>query len=233
MHIVGIDLGTTHTVVARADARANAEPRIVHVAQLVTATETEAREVLPSCLYAPLSHERFDDPWSDAPWGVGEFARRRGAEVPARFVGSAKSWLGYGAVDRTAAILPWGAEDDGVPRISPLDASAKYLAHVRHACQGEIAFDSTSDALVVLTVPASFDEAARELTVEAARLAGLRRTCRSFASRGVLHRSQFFSNALPSAITCCLAATTWTSHSPMLRSRDCSRRRAAHRWARL
>jgi hypothetical protein len=135
--------------------------------------------VLPSFLYfgetTEIESGALALPWDARPAAVvGVLARDRGAEAPARQVASAKSWLAHPAVDRRAAILPWGAEAG--PRISPVDASARYLAHVRDAWNATIA--GGDDRLlfqhqtIVLTVPASFDEEARELTVEAARAAG-------------------------------------------------------------
>jgi molecular chaperone DnaK (HSP70) len=173
---VGIDLGTTHTVVAWADLAGSAPPAIFPVPQLVTPTEVAARPLYPSCLYAPVPGERAADPFGEAPWVSGELARRRGAEVPGRLVASAKSWLCHAGVDRAAPILPWGAAEDAadLPRISPIDASARYLAHVRRAWDEAFPADPLADQEVVLTVPASFDEVARELTLEAARRAGLR-----------------------------------------------------------
>ncbi|MDB4996991.1 MAG: DnaK-related protein, partial [Myxococcaceae bacterium] len=172
--IVGIDLGTTHTLVAWADASApaGATPAIFPIPQLVTPTDTEALPLLPSCLWAPAPDEAIADPFGDAPWVVGEAARRRGAEVPGRLVASAKSWLSYAGVDRTAAILPWGAEED-VPRVSPVEASARYLAHVKRTWDEAFPDAPLAEQEVVLTVPASFDEAARELTLEAAARAGI------------------------------------------------------------
>lgn len=176
--IVGIDLGTSHTVVAWTDAD-DGEAHIFRIPQQITATESEARDMLPSCLYAPLASERSDDepPTDDATWIPGEHARRRGAEVSTRFVASAKSWLCHGAADRQAAILPYGAEDesetDDSPRISPVDASARFLRHVREAWDREHPDFPLAEQEVVLTVPASFDEVARELTIDAATRAGL------------------------------------------------------------
>jgi molecular chaperone DnaK (HSP70) len=170
--VVGIDLGTTHTLVAYAEARAGAEPRVLPIPQLVTAHEVEARALLPSCLYAPLEGEAPEDPWNEAPFRVGEYARRRGAEVPGRVVASAKSWLCHPGVDRNAPILPWGEGDD-VPRVSPVEASARYLAHVRAAFDAAFPETPLAEQDVVLTVPASFDEDARELTVLSAQRAGL------------------------------------------------------------
>ncbi|WP_437645086.1 Hsp70 family protein [Sorangium sp. So ce362] len=174
--IVGIDLGTTHTVVAWAERDAGPGAiRVFSIPQLVTATEVEARPLLPSLLYAPLPGEAPADPFGDAPFAIGEHARRRGGEVPGRLIASAKSWLCHPTVDRTAPILPWGAPEDAasLPRVSPLDASARLLAHVRRTWDDAFPDRPLAAQEVVLTVPASFDQVARELTVEAARSAGL------------------------------------------------------------
>jgi molecular chaperone DnaK (HSP70) len=175
--LVGIDLGTTNTVVAFASARSDVEPEILPIPQLVTATEVASRAMLPSALYAPIDAERLADPGGDAPWVGGEYAKRRGAEVPGRQVASAKSWLAHGAVDRRASILPWGAgavdTETEAPRISPVDASARYLEHLRRAWDAAHPGAPLAEQEVVLTVPASFDETARELTLEAANSVGL------------------------------------------------------------
>jgi molecular chaperone DnaK (HSP70) len=168
--IVGIDLGTTNTLVAHAGRRGT---EVFLIPQLVAPGSVEAQTLFPSCLYAPLEGESPIDPFGDAPWVAGELARRRGAEVPGRFVASAKSWLCHPSVDRTAPILPWGAEDASLPRVSPVDASARYLAHVRRTWDEAFPEEPLALCDVVLTVPASFDEAARELTLEAAARAGL------------------------------------------------------------
>lgn len=170
--IVGIDLGTTHTVVAWVEPGAGASPQVFDIPQLVTAASSASRPLLPSLLYAALEAEGLRDPWGDPPWVHGELARRRGAEVPGRLVSSAKSWLCHAGVDRMAPILPWGAEGD-VPRISPCDASAALLSHVRRAWDTAHPDAPLAEQEVVLTVPASFDEAARELTLAAASRAGL------------------------------------------------------------
>lgn len=174
-HVVGIDLGTTHTLVAYASVSGGEPPRIFEVPQLVSASEVEARALYPSCLYAPVAGEAPPDPFGDAPFVTGEQARRRGAEVPGRLVASSKSWLSYGGVDRTASILPWGAADDdaGLPKLSPLEAAERLLRHVARAWDAAFADAPLADQDVVLCVPASFDEVARELTVEAARRAGV------------------------------------------------------------
>jgi molecular chaperone DnaK (HSP70) len=170
---VGIDLGTTNTVVASAplDARL-ARAAVFDVPQLVSPGEVQARPLFPSLLYAPAEGERADDPFGDAPWALGEIARRRGAEVPGRLVASSKSWLGHAGVDRSAPILPWGAAD-GAPKLSPVEAAERLLAHVRRAWDAAHPDAPLAEQEVVLAVPASFDEVARELTVEAARRAAL------------------------------------------------------------
>jgi molecular chaperone DnaK (HSP70) len=173
---VGIDLGTTHTVVAWAEPQPGAQAQIFPIAQLVTPHEAERRPLLDSVLHAPLAHEALSDPWGESPWVVGALARSRGAEVPGRLVSSAKSWLCHGGVDRLAAILPWGGADDdpGLPRLSPVQASTRVLEHVRRVWDQQFPDQPLAEQEVVLTVPASFDEVARELTVRAAEAAGLR-----------------------------------------------------------
>jgi molecular chaperone DnaK (HSP70) len=149
----------------------------------VTAVGTvDARPLLPSFLYLPNAQEfpagALTLPWdrktrSAAPpeFVVGEFARSHGAKVPARLVSSAKSWLGHAGVDRQSAILPWQAPAD-VKRVSPVDASRAYLAHLRSAWDNQFPDTLLADQDVVLTVPASFDAAARDLTLAAAQQAG-------------------------------------------------------------
>ncbi|HEY2385770.1 MAG TPA: Hsp70 family protein [Candidatus Binatia bacterium] len=178
--IVGIDLGTTNCVLACIDTEA-AEPAIevVAVPQVVGPGRVEARTLLPSFLYlaAPEETGTLDLPWqAGGDVAVGTYARERGAEVPSRLVASAKSWLCQSGVDRTASILPWGAPAEA-RRVSPLAASAAYLRHLREAWDATRAADDPRARLdeqeVYLTVPASFDASARELTVRAAAAAGL------------------------------------------------------------
>jgi molecular chaperone DnaK (HSP70) len=173
--LVGIDAGTTNVVVAfaRCDGEGG-EPAILPLPQLAARDEEASRSMLPAALYAPLEAEHVNDPWTTPPWAGGEYARARGAEVPGRYVASAKSWLAYAAVDRRAPILPWGSSPESdAPKISPVDATAYYLEHVRRVWNAAHPDAPLGEQEVVLTVPASFDETARELTLEAANSIGL------------------------------------------------------------
>ena len=180
--VVGIDLGTSHTVVASAPlAGAAADIALLHIPQRSMAAEVVAQTLLPSVRYQAAPGELGDSwqqPWApqgasaESPAVIGRWARDLGAAVPSRLVASAKSWLSHPGVDRTAAILPWGAGDD-VAKVSPLAASASYLAHVKAAWDQAHPNAPLAQQTVVLTVPASFDEGARALTLEAAQLAGL------------------------------------------------------------
>jgi molecular chaperone DnaK (HSP70) len=181
-YTVGIDLGTSNTVVAYA-APGEARVELLAIEQLVGRGEVAARPLLPSLRYHPAPGE-LDAASLSLPWPatseqdegppaiIGSYARDLGAQVPGRLVASAKSWLSHAGVDRSAPILPWGAADD-VPRVSPVAASASYLAHVRSAWDTRFPDAPLAAQDIVLTVPASFDEGARAFTVEAARLAGL------------------------------------------------------------
>ena len=177
--VIGIDLGTTNCVLAAADTQATTPAiAVLPIPQVVAPKQVEARELLPSFLYLGGADEvgSLDLPWaSGRDVAVGVLARARGADVPGRLVASAKSWLCHASVDRTAAILPWGAEE-GARRISPVAATAAYLSHLRAAWNAAHAGEKGARLEaqdVYLTVPASFDAAARELTVQAAKEAGL------------------------------------------------------------
>lgn len=178
-YIVGIDLGTTNTVVAYSDTSApEAGVRLFEIPQVMAPGTVEARAALPSFLYFPPESEMrggiFALPWR--PEGeqivAGEYARRRAAETPHRVVSSAKSWLSHLGVDRTAPILPQDAAEDLRP-ISPVEASTAYLRHVREAWNHAFPAWPLQEQEVLLTVPASFDASARELTARAAAEAGL------------------------------------------------------------
>lgn len=164
MH-VGIDLGTTNSALAYVDPREAAEAdfppiRVLEIPQLVAEGRTESRRTLPSFVY--LSE----------PPSVGVYAREQGALVPTRSVHSAKSWLSNPEADRTAKILPWDAQEAGRV-LSPVEVSAMVLRHIREAWEKQHPDFPLAQQNVTLTVPASFDEEARELTVQAARDAGL------------------------------------------------------------
>lgn len=173
---IGIDLGTTHTVLAFAPLGAD-DIQVFPIPQSIAAGEVAPRPLLPSLRFHPaegaLAQADLPLPWpSQEPAILGAFARELGQQTPGRLVASAKSWLSHPAVDRTAAILPWGAPHE-VPQVSPLEASASYLRHLRHAWDHAHPEAPLSQQPTVLTVPASFDEGARQLTLQAAALAGL------------------------------------------------------------
>jgi molecular chaperone DnaK (HSP70) len=184
-YVVGIDLGTTNSALAYVDTGVDQAEgaRVVHlpVPQLVQPGAVEERPLLPSFMYLPGPNElptgSLKLPWSPSQdYAVGEFARAQGNQVPTRLVASAKSWLSHPGVDRRAKILPWRALEDA-RRVSPVEASTAYLQHLRDAWNYKVAKDVPENRLerqdIVLTVPASFDAVARELTVETARAAGL------------------------------------------------------------
>ncbi len=175
--VIGIDLGTTNSVLAFADLQVD-EPRVelLAIPQLTAASTIESWSTLPSFLYLPQPHELdaglWDLPWNrGAAWAVGQFARDQSAHQPERSVGAAKSWLAHSAVDRHSEILPWQAPDE-VPKVSPVTASRRYLEHLIAAWNQSFPDAPFDEQQVVLTVPASFDASASELTREAARAAG-------------------------------------------------------------
>ncbi|MBL8613955.1 MAG: Hsp70 family protein [Myxococcales bacterium] len=179
-YVVGIDLGTTHSAVAFVDTRdEKPEAKVLPIPQLVAPGTVDDKSLLPSFLYFAHDGEgKLELPWGKERFTAGELARARGVEAPGRVVASAKSWLCHPALDRRGAILPQAAPED-LEKISPVEASFRYLDHVAAAFDHYMAEHDPGQKLadqdVVLTVPASFDAAARELTVEAARSAGLER----------------------------------------------------------
>jgi molecular chaperone DnaK (HSP70) len=177
-YAIGIDLGTTNSVIAytRLDQDA-AQPQVLSVPQLVAPATVESRLQLPSFLYLRSEHEadtgNYELPWQQAePDAVGELARQQAAAMPMWTVAAAKSWLCYSRVDRHQPLLPWGAPGE-VPKVSPVDVSRRYLAHLVAAWHHAFPAAPIAEQRVVLTVPASFDASARELTREAAHAAGL------------------------------------------------------------
>ena len=185
-YIVGIDLGTTNSAAAYVDLGDPADPppiRLFSMPQLMGEFRVEAHPGLPSFLYLPGPHDlpvgATALPWApQRDYAVGVLARDQGALVPARLIASAKSWLCHNGVDRQSPILPWGSPSE-VPHLSPVEVASHVLQHIREAWDHTMSNGrpewtmGQSDA--VLTVPASFDEVARELTVAAAREAGLSR----------------------------------------------------------
>ncbi len=178
-YIIGIDLGTTNTAVAYVDTKAaDLRVRIFPVPQLVAPGEVAERRQLPSFLYLASEHDLSPAetalPWDEARrLVVGELAREQGARVASKMVASAKSWLCHSAVDRAAAILPWGAGEE-TAKMSPVTASAMLLRHIQEAWDNAHPQEDADfcDQEVMVTVPASFDEGARELTLAAADTAG-------------------------------------------------------------
>jgi molecular chaperone DnaK (HSP70) len=182
-YVVGIDLGTTNCALSYIDTGAGDRAAIqaLQIPQVVQPGVVEARPLLPSFLYLPGPNEQpagaLDVPWAGKrDFCVGEFARTFGSQVPTRLVSSAKSWLSHTGVDRKEPILPWKAPENA-RRVSPVEASTYYLKHLVDAWNHVVAKDVAAHRLenqdIILTVPASFDAVARELTVEAARAAGL------------------------------------------------------------
>ena len=187
-YAIGIDLGTTNSVLAYAKvpedaAQDNAtEVAILPIPQYIAGGTVESRKSLPSFVYLPTEQEAAQYETA-LPWGkdqtvgtrtlvVGEAARRRSSEVPDRSISAAKSWLCHSKVDRRAPILPWGAADD-IGKLSPLEVSRAVLRHLIDAWESAFPDTPITEQQVVLTVPASFDASARELTREAAIAAGL------------------------------------------------------------
>lgn len=190
VYIVGIDLGTTNSVVAytkiegarpQLPADGAAGIHVLEIPQLVDAGVVDKRHLLPSFIMVPgeheVAHESLALPWQEnVSMAVGEFAKQRGAELPHRLIASAKSWLCHAGVDRTSDLLPWESTDTS-SKMSPVAASAAILNHIRNAWNDSLGAADEGLRLehqeILLTVPASFDAVARELTVQAAHMAGL------------------------------------------------------------
>ncbi len=188
-YVVGIDLGTTNSAVTYIDTQASPwKIRVLDVPQLVAPGEVESRDTLPSFHFQPVATSAGESsqaqspnsslqlPWDKKPpkYCVGVYARDETGKTSGRGIASAKSWLCHAAVDRTADLLPWQGAND-VQRLSPVEVSSRYLKHIRQAWDSKFKSEPLADQDVVITLPASFDEVARELTVEAAAKAGLKR----------------------------------------------------------
>ena len=177
LECVGIDLGTTHTAIAEVttDAAGVARAQVVAIPQLVAPGAIEARPLLPSMIYfAHEGEQALALPWDvSRNYCVGEYARQRALQAPGRVVSSAKSWLSNTLIDRRTALLPTSAPPD-LERISPVEASYRILDHLCEAYRSlDAGHGELAEKEVVLAVPASFDAAARDLTIEAAIAAGL------------------------------------------------------------
>lgn len=182
-YAIGVDLGTTHCALACVDLEASegesVELQVCPIPQSIAPGSVEDRPLLPSFLYLPHSTELapggLNLPWSEDPaWLVGGLAREKGAQTPIRLVSSAKSWLCHAGVDRRAPILPAEAPDE-IDRVSPLTTTIRYLDHLREAWNHRHPEAPLEHQALTITVPASFDPAARELTAEAAEAAGYSR----------------------------------------------------------
>lgn len=182
-YIIGIDLGTTNSAVSYLQTEdAEATPQLLSITQVSNMGETDEFETLPSFMYLPDKEDykagSLNVPWSskDRDFCIGALARKNAASQPAKTVASAKSWLCAANVDRSLAILPWN-RDDPDRKLSPVEAARRYLEHVRDVWNYAIAKRDKESKFqeqeIVLTVPASFDAVARELTAKAADAAGL------------------------------------------------------------
>ena len=189
--VVGIDLGTTNSAVTYIDTEETPwQIRVLQIPQLVAPGQVESRDTLPSFHFQPAATstdgaqtgDKTDplrlpwDPQNQKPANhcVGVHARDETAQTSGRGIASAKSWLCHAAVDRTSDLLPWQGASD-VKRLSPVEVSSRYLKHIRQAWDAQFKNHPLADQDLVITLPASFDEVARELTVEAAAGAGLKR----------------------------------------------------------
>ncbi len=181
-YVIGIDLGTTNSALAYAEMKPDADPfapadvQMLAVPQLENPGEVRDEGLLPSFLYLPGPSDfpagTLALPWdADRSYVVGRLAQKRGVENAGRLVASAKSWLSHSGVDRTSPLLPFRAPE-GVETISPVEASRRYLEHLRQAWDSKMPDAPFTGQQVLVTVPASFDAVARELTLDAAKQAG-------------------------------------------------------------
>ncbi len=177
-YFVGIDLGTTNTVVYYTDREADSSPVNFQITQTTELGEIEKLPAIPSFVYIPDASESGDGnlslPWSENPTiSVGTFASKNAAAMPMKVVSSSKSWLCSENVDRLSPILPWGRNDSD-RQLSPVAAAEQIINHIRNAWNHEFGAEfALEKQQIILTVPASFDAVARELTMKAAAKAGL------------------------------------------------------------
>ena len=180
-YAVGIDLGTTNCVLSYVELHSDQDPAphyVMPIAQLTTPGSVEEKLQLPSFMYqsheAELAQGDCALPWNANPDAiVGTMARELGSKTPIRLVSSAKSWLCHGGVDRHAPFLPLNSPDE-VAKVSPIEATFQYLMHLRSAWDYRFPDAPLVDQDVTITVPASFDPAARDLTAETSRNAGFK-----------------------------------------------------------
>jgi hypothetical protein len=179
-YVIGIDLGTTNSALAYAEVGADefapANVQLLGIPQLTNPGEVREGDLLPSFLYLPGPADfpagTIALPWDETrAFVAGRLAQKRGAENAGRLVSSAKSWLSHSGVDRTAALLPFRAPE-GVSKISPVEASRRYLEHLRQAWDAKMPDAPFGAQQALVTAPASFDAVARELTLDAAKQAG-------------------------------------------------------------
>ncbi len=226
-YIIGIDLGTTNSAVSYVDLVNFAEKndiehkagkdcknrkkfiKIFKIPQLTGSGEFSRLSVLPSFLYIPgefdVSGEALKHPWKkESDRFAGAFARDHGSKIPSRLVSSAKSWLCHSKADRQAKILPWGSE--GIEKVSPVTATAEYLNHIKKAWNHSVRDEDyfLENQFIIITVPASFDETARELTLAAAKEAGfgtditlLEEPLAAFYAWLVMHENDWQSHVKP------------------------------------
>tara|TARA_R110002096_G_scaffold215310_15_gene403194 strand:- start:13765 stop:15597 length:1833 start_codon:yes stop_codon:yes gene_type:complete len=177
---IGIDLGTSNSALALADMESSESPEILEIPQVLGVNALGDKETFASATYLPNAAEFPDNvarvPWNDGSESIlrGQFAREHGAMVPDRLVTSAKSWLSNPHVDPKKAVLPWNSEIGDEEKVSAFDAAQGYLHHLKESVLASGKVESLEESEVVVTVPASFDEVARSLTLEAAEAAELK-----------------------------------------------------------
>ncbi|MBJ7449757.1 MAG: Hsp70 family protein [Parachlamydiales bacterium] len=169
-YVIGIDLGTTHCALTYAII-ADKQVELLEIEQVVSGGHVEKKTLLPSFVYFPLEEE-LKAKIASLPWNenqsfcIGHLAKERGKELPNRLIHSAKSWLCYDGIDRREKVLP--QDDSADVKMSPLQVTQEILIHLKEAWNAQMKEFSFSDQKILITVPASFDPAAKELVLEAA-----------------------------------------------------------------